>query len=266
MKLFTKALLTLGVASTILTLHAQQTQNKKDLQYGIYTTLGFFEGLSLGGAVRFSPALSLRAGLGVTPRISFLLNTNINEAAAFAPYREKVSAPINLNTEISSSWIRGHLLVDYHPTGSPFRLSGGFLLGRYKIGVKGDIVYAQTGKSVAQDILNSSTSMPLIVVEENGKTLVSLQPDKNASMAASLRSNLPVQPYIGIGYGYAVPNSRVSFFGDFGIIYQGKFRLHSKNVVEGDINKLVEYDQDALNAILWTQVLPVFSAGISIRL
>lgn len=242
-------------------------QEKAPLSFGLYTTLGAPEGLTIGGSVCFMPELSLRAGLGLMPSLHYSSRVDVDKLNAFAFYAQKLEDPVDLDVKMKSSWVRGQLLLDYHPFKNPFRVTAGLFLGRYQARGSVQLVDHKTGKSVAEEMRKKGVlSMPLIRLEENGETLVALQPDEDASINASVASPSWVQPYIGVGYGFAVPRSRVSFFGDLGVLYNGSFKFSSPNLKEGDLNNLVPYDK-TLNTIVYSmRFLPVLNLGVSIRL
>ncbi len=102
MKLFTKTLLTAGIALATLPSYAKkkkEEQNKKDLQYGIYTAFGSSIGIGVGGAIRFSPELSLRAAIGTIFPISVPWSSDIDQTTAFAPYYKLKTEEIQIFRE-----------------------------------------------------------------------------------------------------------------------------------------------------------------------
>lgn len=262
---FLTRLLTAGCA--LLTTLSMGAQEKDPLTFGIYTSLGIPEGFTVGGAMRLMPELTVRAGIGITPQLTFSSRIDVNKAAAFAPYTNKVEAPIALDIKMNSSWLRGHLLLDYHPFKNPFRITTGLYVGNFHAHGYAQIINNKTEQSIAEELKNNGvTSMPIVRQEENGKTIIAVQPDETAAISASIAARSKIQPYLGIGYGFAVPHSRVSFFGDFGILYNGALKLSSPNVIEGDLNDLVSYSKTAANIIYWTQFLPILNLGISVWL
>ena len=239
------------VCSLLIALSAG-AQEKTPLSFGLYTTLGAPEGLTIGGSVCFMPELSLRAGLGLMPSLSYSSRVDVDKVKAFASYAQKLENPVDL---------------DYHPFKNPFRVTAGLFLGRYQARGSVQLVDHKTGKSVAEEMRRKGVlNMPLIRLEENGETLFTLQPDDDASINASVASPSWVQPYIGIGYGFAVPRSRVSFFGDLGLLYNGPLKLSSPNLREGDLNSLVSRDETLKSIDAWTRLFAVLNLGVSIRL
>ena len=254
------------VCSLLIALSAG-AQEKTPLSFGLYTTLGAPEGLTIGGSVCFMPELSLRAGLGLMPSLSYSSRVDVDKEKAFASYAQKLENPVDLDINMKSGWVRGQLLLDYHPFRNPFRVTAGLFLGRYQARGSVQLVDHKTGKSVAEEMRRKGVlNMPLIRLEENGETLFTLQPDEDASINASVASPSWVQPYIGIGYGFAVPRSRVSFFGDLGLLYNGSLKLSSPNLREGNLNSLVPRDETLKSIDSWTRLFAILNLGVSIRL
>lgn len=255
------------VCSLLIALSAG-AQEKAPLSFGLYTTLGAPEGLTIGGSVRFMPELSLRAGLGLMPSLRYSSRVDINDVPkGFSAYAQNLENPVDLDVKMKSSWVRGQLLLDYHPFKNPFRVTAGLFLGRYQARGSAQIVDRKTGKSIAEELRKKGLlSMPVIRLEENGETLVALQPDEEATIEASVASPSWVQPYIGIGYGFAVPRSRVSFFGDLGFLYNGSLKLSSPNLREGNLNSLVPRDETLKSIDAWTRLFAILNLGVSIRL
>ena len=126
-------------------------QEKTPLSFGLYTTLGAPEGLTIGGSVCFMPELSLRAGLGLMPSLSYSSRVDVDKVKAFASYAQKLENPVDLDINMKSGWVRGQLLLDYHPFRNPFRVTAGLFLGRYQARGSVQLVDHKTGKSVAEE-------------------------------------------------------------------------------------------------------------------
>lgn len=184
------------VCSLLIALSAG-AQEKTPLSFGLYTTLGAPEGLTVGGSVCFMPELSLRAGLGLMPSLSYSSRVDVDKVKAFASYAQKLENPVDLDINMKSGWVRGQLLLDYHPFRNPFRVTAGLFLGRYQARGSVQLVDHKTGKSVAEEMRRKGVlNMPLIRLEENGETLFTLQPDEDASINASVASPSWVQHLI----------------------------------------------------------------------
>ena len=112
------------VCSFLIALSAG-AQEKTPLSFGLYTTLGAPEGLTIGGSVYFMPELSLRAGLGLMPSLSYTSRVDVDKVKAFASYAQKLENPVDLDIKMKSGWVRGQLLLDYHPFKNPFRVTAG---------------------------------------------------------------------------------------------------------------------------------------------
>ncbi len=92
----------------------------------------------------------------------------------------------------------GSLLLDWHLLKSAFRLSGGLVLNQNKLD------------------LTSRTDDDLFIIDD-----VAYSREEVGDLAGRVDFNA-ISPYLGIGWGDAVgENSRLSFFFDLGILFQG---------------------------------------------
>jgi len=142
------------------------------------------------------------------------------------------------------NWLSYGGLVDLHPFGGGFRLTGGGLLNKNKFKLKADLT-----KDVTLDGQHYSLN------DLSGEVTF-------AELA----------PYVGIGYGNAVgADGRWHFSCDFGVMFQGSPTVSAKatasdpaiqSYVDEALAREVEDIQDDANAYKY---YPVISVGVSFR-
>lgn len=237
---------------------------------GVGFRLSFPEGMQFTAAVSFLPELTARAGFGFIPSTS-LFNRDI----ALRDFNYKNGNQTNsenfpdVRTSLKLSNFQGHLLLDYHPFRNSFRLTGGFYLGRLKL--KGDLALIdhKTKKPITFDneIFDPSADHTITFYDaSNSQDKVVIKPSDKLSLDMSVNWGRVFQPYLGIGGGYNVSKTPVSFVWDIGFVVAGKAKVSSSNVIEGDLNNLLDYSKEVQQLLYYTQILPVASVGISVKL
>lgn len=235
-------------------------------------------GVRLSGAVRFSSLISLRAGATFLPSIPL---GDRQLAKVDDPMIERylgVSPSIQAEAQLQS--VHGQLLVDLHPFRSGFRVTAGVYAGTLKLGASGRLVDPETHQPIPAltanyDLLMREGYLPLDA-QSGVEGVVSLKvlPDPEGTVKASAQVGNVVKPYLGIGYGYAVPSGRVSFMADLGVLYSGPVKFSSDNVVRQEGGKWVPDDLDAIAHRVaevqkyepYVRFVPVLGLGLSVRL
>lgn len=255
------------LAMTIAPVYAQ---SKNKIGVGTAIGIGIPDGANISVGVKFMPELTVRAGLGIIPKIQvFKHRFTIEDVDAMKSYKDALEYVPGVNSTFNISSTRAHLMVDYHPFRNFFRVTAGLYMGAVKLGVAGQLINAETGKSIMNE---SSTldpnDMPKISIYDNATPddKLTIQPDKDAKVSADVRLGRTIQPYLGVGFGYYVPNSKVSFICDLGVLFSGKAHATSPNVLAGDLNKMADYSKEAQKILYYTQILPVLNLGVSIKL
>ena len=83
---------------------------------------------------------------------------------------------------------------------------------------------------------------------------LSLSVNRDGSFNAHVKT-WGFKPYLGVGWGNAIPRGRVGFRFDFGLLFQGKPSIESPNVKgnlsqydKGNLDKVLKY------AVVWPQI------------
>ena len=179
----------------------------------------------------------LEATVGVNDVLGFRFGIN---AMNFGPSFTRDEGTITTDLE----WLSYGALVDLHPFGGGFRISGGGLINKNRFKLKADLT-----RSVELDGRDYDLSAL------NGEVTFS-----------------EMAPYAGIGYGNAVSaDGRWHFACDFGIMFQGSPKVAAtatasdpaiQPVVDDALAREVEKIQDDANAFKY---YPVISVGVSFR-
>ena len=179
----------------------------------------------------------LEATIGASDYLGFRFGMNMMNAG---PTMERDEGTIKTDLE----WLSYGVLVDLHPFGGGFRISGGGLINKNKFKMTADLT-----KSVELDGQNYS--------------LESLEGQVTFSEMA---------PYLGIGYGNAVgADGRWHFSCDFGVMFQGSPTVSAsarasdpaiQPYVDEALAREVAKIQDDANAFKY---YPVISVGVSYR-
>lgn len=179
----------------------------------------------------------LEATVGASDYFGFRFGVN---ALSFGPRVLTDEGTINTDME----WLSYGALVDLHPFGGGFRLSGGGLINKNKFKMKADLdePVELNGVEYRLEALNGD-----VTFEE-------------------------LAPYAGIGYGNAVgADGRWHFSFDLGVLFQGKPKLQatataSDPALQGVVDRALEAElediREDVDAFQW---YPVISFGLSYR-
>lgn len=229
--------------------------------YGTFAQLGF----------RIIPQLAVRGGIGFFPKKQLYSKADFDfgNPTEMQEYTKALGYTPGIDAKVAYSNLSGQLLLDWHPFGRGFRLTGGLTFGSPQVHVHAMLIDTKTGRSIMEQESNlDPNNMPRITIQDanDPSAGVTLQPSGDASADVSILWQRNVKPYVGIGYGQIAPKSGVSFFFDLGVLFTGKVGLASPNAIAGDLNTLLDYDPKVQDIVYKAQFLPVLNFGIAIRL
>ncbi len=209
-----KKLSILFVIAVLATTQNAQAQKVEDFGYfdhlGAAVSVGVIDGLGIDVAAPIGNYVHVRAGVSwmptITPSIKSLEEGFTYEYGKKDPVTGK--RPENtLKAEVSAGWINGKLLFDVYPFRNvAFRITAGFYAGTSAL-VKAH--NTSPVKLQGEGFILGNTSEQKYVY-----------PDDNENIKIEARVNA-FKPYVGIGYGYAVPKSRVNVGFDLGVMFWG---------------------------------------------
>lgn len=184
----------------------QTTQAQEEVEYGLFNHLGV--GVSLGtDGIGFDVAApitewaAVRAGMSIFPSIKYDDDVNIRSNS-----KSFTKKDVNIEGKLNMKDFK--LLFDFYPIkSSGFHLTAGAFIGSKKI-----ITAYNTEEFLARDEWGVSG----IMIGDNRVTS-----DKNGNCEANIEV-AGFKPYLGFGFGRAVPNSRFTVSCDFGVKFWGK--------------------------------------------
>lgn len=168
-----------------------------------YIVIGLFAMLVLTGPVRGGTgdmALGVKIGtLGIGAEMTFGLLPHLNARVGVNGFSYGYDATVEeINYDFDLNLFSGTLLADWHFLGGAFRLTGGLVLNRNELDLKAN---TDRDRFIIDDIAYSVSDV--------------------GQLRGTIDFNT-ISPYLGIGWGNAVgENSRVCFFMDLGVLFQG---------------------------------------------
>jgi hypothetical protein len=241
---------------------SQASAQLDDEDYGFFNHVS--AGVSVGtDGIGFQVAapmtyhFAVRAGFSFMPRFKYSKSLNLgnNDIGAF------LTDKVDLEGKLKMSSFS--LLFDYYPfTSSSFRVTAGAYIGN------GDIVSVTN----TNDFINPSYAGKAgINLSRSGSTIQEkyvLITDANGNIQAETKVN-GFRPYLGIGFGRAVPRKRIGVSGDLGVMFWGKPKLYEKQtgrdleVTKSDLGSDSDKYFDIMSKIT---VYPVLTIRISGRI
>ena len=126
----------------------------------------------------------------------------------------------------------GSLLIDYHPGGKAFRVTAGLFFGSK------NLVNLFNTKALPEAYRSAGISYYLDGDKSDISNFYRIQPDEKGFVSGLLRTGA-VRPFVGIGFGSAIPRKRVGVTFDLGAEYIGgiEVRTDARNVM-GDVESI----------------------------
>ena len=212
--------------------------------YGYFNSLGLglsvsTVGVGLEVSTPIGNYLALRGGVSFMPK--FTVTDEVNADLKGVPQGYPQSAEVEL--EGSTKRTTGELLLNLYP----FRSNGFFVAAGASFG--GDKFVQITGHSdELQQLIAAGGSAGLQIGD------VSIPVDQNGNVSGGLKVSA-VRPYVGLGYGRAVPSKRINVMLDAGVQLHGTPEVYSDF---GQVDQLMaEVDNDFTDIINKLKVYPV---------
>ena len=212
--------------------------------YGYFNSLGLglsvsTVGVGLEVSTPIGNYLALRGGVSFMPK--FTVTDEVNADLKGVPQGYPQSAEVEL--EGSTKRTTGELLLTLYP----FRSNGFFVAAGASFG--GDKFVQITGHSdELRQLIAAGGSAGLQIGD------VSIPVDQNGNVSGGLKVSA-VRPYVGLGYGRAVPSKRINFMLDAGVQLHGTPEVYSDF---GQVDQLMaEVDNDFTDIINKLKVYPV---------
>lgn len=191
-------------------------------------------GIGIDVATPICNYVQVRAGVDFMPNIK--INTDLDIEAPSVP---GYNVPENIDVEGKIGFTNGKLLFDIYPfKRSAWHVTAGAYFGSSKIikaynkedGLLLDL--AKYNNDVEAGLLPGQDKIGV----ELGDYL--LEPDDNGNVNAYIKT-ASFKPYLGIGYGRAVPRKRLGFMFDLGVQFWGSPKIYCND------HELKETDVDS---------------------
>ena len=219
--------------------------------------LGIFNSLSVGVsagttgigidvATPVTPHFAIRGGVSFMPGISFDADVDVDLKD---PKLEENSSP-NLTGNMKRA--SGELLVNYYPflSSSFFVTAGAYFGGNKLLKVKGH-------SDKLAEYVNGGNQASIIIGDQE------IPVDKNGNVSGGFKVS-GFRPYIGVGFGRAVPKKRIGVQFELGVQFHGSPKLYSS---AGDLSgALADSDDDFTKVMDKLTVYPVMKVRFCGRL
>lgn len=241
---------------TLCTVQAQESfygnANRWSLAAGVGT-----EGIGFEVATSLGKQFAVRAGLNIMPGIKYDEDVQI-DLAGVDPRLTAAGFPTSATMNVEGSVARTtvDLKADWYPGGGKFFITGGFSFA-------GKELIKLTGHS--QEIADAYTKYAPLA-EQYGVTLTDtyidvddyrIPIDRNGNISGGLKVG-GFRPYLGLGFGRAVPKKRVGCRVELGVQFHGSPEFYVDNGDFQELSKSAEGDvSDAIDFIESVKVYPV---------
>ena len=215
-------------------------------------------GYGLEAATPLNNLFMLRLGINTMNGISFP-EDNMVIIDKNGQFYESFDHVPELRIKPGIHFSHGNLLLDFHPAGI-FHLTAGAFVGKSHLKVDGRLVDSNNQNSV---LLPGKTTWPVIEVGDQSIDLT----DGRAGLDLQMGNTL--KPYLGIGFGRAVPKkSRISFKFELGVVFQKGYTLRQNGVVFDltTISDIQELNDVHNNLIKYGALWPMLNFQLSYRI
>jgi len=236
-------------------------------------------GVGLEIATPIASKFALRAGISMFPlnynltrHISIADNMKnrintamsdpaINTALSQAGLPTSLDA-INKKMDLTASLglVNGKFLVDFYPgIISSFHLTAGLYVGKERLlNVEGKL---KQMTQVLDVIEKNGTNLWSEIYTETKDYQLKAQDLMDVNGAFTIAT---VKPYVGLGFGRAVPKRRVGVSFDMGVFYMGAPKAKSDNA---NVQKMIDYElADVSDLLKYLSLYPIMSLKINIKL
>ena len=169
-------------------------------------SVGMMDGAGVSVAAGVLDNLNIRAGYSLVP------SSLIKEYGIDLPkWGSNPASSTAVTGKLPSS---GNILVDYHPGGGSFRLTAGAFFG------SSDLVRVFNTEALPDSYHSAGVSYYVDGDTEDVSKFYRIMSDAKGIMTGYVKTGA-VRPFVGIGFGSAVPKGRVGATIDFGAEYTG---------------------------------------------
>ncbi|MCD8290585.1 MAG: hypothetical protein LUC91_03680 [Prevotella sp.] len=205
-------LLSLLMTSISLSVNAQKEDKNIFDHLAVGITAGT-PGIGVDVATPVTNYVQLRAGFAIFPTIKVNTHMNLNRSGNINGYE----IPSSIDVQGKTGFTNGKFLVDVFPfKHCAFHVTAGAYFGST------EIVKAYNKEPGALSVVNDYNNSEYGIQNPIGLQLGDyfLTPDEDGNVNAQIKA-WACKPYVGLGYGRAVPNKRVGFMVELGCQFWG---------------------------------------------
>lgn len=246
------------------TMQAQETDKKIFNHMSVGITAGL-NGIGADIAMPCTRFLDIRAGFTMMPKIKYNTNLDLSEVGwsqqqaldwwdqnhTFVNDDEGIKARVmdlantkEIAVQAKTKIREGKVLIDFYPAKKfPFCFTVGAYFGGqdivsvYTYKEDGNLKVFNEGNKVIDDYNElNGTSVKHLGLELGEQILT---PDDKGNMTASIRVK-KVKPYVGIGFGRAIPRRRISFMTELGAKFWGSPRVYLSGKQKAELDESIE--------------------------
>lgn len=200
-------------------------------------------GISIEASTPITRWVQMRAGVAIMPGIKFNANVDADFDYSYGNYNDSYESEVELEGSLKRT--QGYILFNIYPFPH-----GGFYVaaGAYFGGA---------------DLIKISGYSPELA-ERGGDVIIGdyVVPSHNGYVKGGLKVN-SFRPYLGIGWGRAVPNHLLNFNIDLGVQIHGKPKVYTEY---GEIDMTTLTDDDTFNKIMdKVKVYPTLTFKLGFR-
>lgn len=204
-------------------------------ELGIFNTLSVgvsagTTGIGVDVATPVTPHFAIRGGVSFMPGIKISTDVDVDLTDP-----DLGSYPTNLDLKGSMSRASGELLVNYYPfLSSSFFVTAGAYFGGSKL------VKIDGHSDKLKEYVDKGGNAGIVIGDQT------IPVDKNGNVAGGLKVS-GFRPYIGVGFGRAVPNKRLGVMFELGVQFHGTPKVYTS---AGELGNALGDGDDSFTKIM----------------
>jgi len=231
-------------------------------------------GIGADLAVPCTKFVEIQAGFSIMPKITYSTNIHPN----LSQYTDIASGVNSLGlTDIpirgKLNMVNGKVLINVYPFPQKgFHITAGAYFGKGTVvevynTIDGQLAVINKANEAIEKYNEFAESKDMNPQEQIGVKLGDylLTPDENGNARATLKTN-GFKPYVGLGFGRAVPKRRLNFKFDLGVMFWGSPDVIDHNNVSLTKQDLDGKDGGAFRIISKVKVYPVLNFRLAGRI
>lgn len=220
-------------------------------EWGIFNSVGASVGVGLNGidvelATPVTPYLAVRGGLSVMPNINMSTDVDVELDGKDAG---------SMDVDGSLKRVSGQILLNVYP----FRSSSFFVTAGSYFGGSSLVKIEGTGDQDLKDKIAEAESAGIVIGDQT------IPFDKKTGKVSGGLEVANFRPYVGLGFGRAVPSKRLNVSVELGVQFHGRPEVYT-NTGKLDLNSLGEDGSTFSDIIDKLKVYPAFKIRLNGRI